>query len=119
MSQHRGMCFSEGTMDLRQATIAPHEFDHLRFNITSNDIVFHLRAETRELREEWMSALIDSKVSVMMTTHMSLIMVTLTDGSVWNEPGSQRLVSFSCVNAVVDLHSIGDLKSQVSCRQGE
>jgi hypothetical protein len=51
-------------MDILHAVIAPHEFDHLRFSVTLGDLVFHMRAETRELREEWVNALFDTKVRV-------------------------------------------------------
>ena len=53
---------SSGTIEVVHANFSRHEFDNLRFDIALNDLVYHLRADSKENREKWMEAFTDTKV---------------------------------------------------------
>ncbi|KAG8228856.1 hypothetical protein J437_LFUL008352, partial [Ladona fulva] len=46
-----------GAISLFKATIKPHEFDECRFDVSVNDCVWYLRAETPEEKQGWVDIL--------------------------------------------------------------
>ncbi|RZF35041.1 hypothetical protein LSTR_LSTR009633 [Laodelphax striatellus] len=46
-----------GAISLFKATIKPHEFDECRFDVSVNDCVWYLRAETPEDKQHWVDIL--------------------------------------------------------------
>ncbi|KAJ4434432.1 hypothetical protein ANN_22994 [Periplaneta americana] len=46
-----------GAISLFKATIKPHEFDECRFDVSVNDCVWYLRAETPEEKQRWVETL--------------------------------------------------------------
>nr|XP_024215656.1 collagen type IV alpha-3-binding protein isoform X2 [Halyomorpha halys] len=46
-----------GALSLFKATIKPHEFDECRFDVSVNDCVWYLRAETPEDKQHWVDIL--------------------------------------------------------------
>lgn len=46
-----------GALTLAKATIKPHEFDECRFDVSVNDCVWYLRADTVEDKQHWVEAL--------------------------------------------------------------
>ncbi|KAB0803858.1 hypothetical protein PPYR_00828 [Photinus pyralis] len=46
-----------GALSLAKATIKPHEFDECRFDVSVNDCVWYLRADSVENRQQWIDAL--------------------------------------------------------------
>ncbi|XP_046403313.1 ceramide transfer protein isoform X1 [Ischnura elegans] len=46
-----------GAISLFKATIKPHEFDECRFDVSVNDCVWYLRAETPEEKQQWVDML--------------------------------------------------------------
>lgn len=46
-----------GALSLFKATIKPHEFDECRFDVSVNDCVWYLRAETSEDKQHWVDIL--------------------------------------------------------------
>lgn len=46
-----------GAISIIKATVKPHEFDECRFDVSVNDCVWYLRAETPEERNRWVEAL--------------------------------------------------------------
>ncbi|XP_077298873.1 ceramide transfer protein isoform X2 [Arctopsyche grandis] len=51
-----------GAISLHKATVKPHEFDECRFDVSVNDCVWYLRAETKEDRQHWVDILESYKV---------------------------------------------------------
>nr|CAD7444556.1 unnamed protein product [Timema bartmani] len=51
-----------GSISLFKATIKPHEFDECRFDVSVNDCVWYLRAETSEDKQRWVDVLETYKV---------------------------------------------------------
>ncbi|XP_066990902.1 ceramide transfer protein isoform X2 [Anabrus simplex] len=46
-----------GAISLFKATVKPHEFDECRFDVSVNDCVWYLRAETPEEKQQWVDVL--------------------------------------------------------------
>lgn len=46
-----------GAITIHKATIRPHEFDECRFDVSVNDCVWYLRADTAEERQKWVETL--------------------------------------------------------------
>lgn len=46
-----------GAVSIHKATIRPHEFDECRFDVSVNDCVWYLRADTAEERQKWVEVL--------------------------------------------------------------
>ncbi|KAK7862762.1 hypothetical protein R5R35_010382 [Gryllus longicercus] len=46
-----------GAISLFKATIKPHEFDECRFDVSVNDCVWYLRADTPEDKQQWVDVL--------------------------------------------------------------
>ncbi|PSN49326.1 Collagen type IV alpha-3-binding protein [Blattella germanica] len=46
-----------GAISLFKATIKPHDFDECRFDVSVNDCVWYLRAETQEEKQRWVDVL--------------------------------------------------------------
>lgn len=46
-----------GAISLFKATIKPHDFDECRFDVSVNDCVWYLRAETPEEKQQWVDIL--------------------------------------------------------------
>nr|CAD7574139.1 unnamed protein product [Timema californicum] len=64
-----------GSISLFKATIKPHEFDECRFDVSVNDCVWYLRAETSEDKQRWVDVLETYKVCFyheleQMTTYL-------------------------------------------------
>lgn len=46
------------------SVLQPHEFDECRFDVSVNDCVWYLRAETKEDRQHWVDILESYKVFI-------------------------------------------------------
>ncbi|XP_048583823.1 ceramide transfer protein-like [Nematostella vectensis] len=46
-----------GSISMAKASIEPHEFDECRFDVSVNDCMYYLRAESVEERQKWVDAL--------------------------------------------------------------
>lgn len=51
-----------GALSLAKAVIKPHEFDECRFDVSVNDCVWYLRADSIESKQSWVDALESYKV---------------------------------------------------------
>ncbi|CAH0551722.1 unnamed protein product [Brassicogethes aeneus] len=51
-----------GALSLAKATIKPHEFDECRFDISVNDCVWYLRADSIESKQSWVEVLESYKI---------------------------------------------------------
>jgi len=60
-SEHETAYGCRGAISLAGVNIRPHEFDECRFDITVNDSVWYLRAETEEKRDKWIQAILASR----------------------------------------------------------
>lgn len=60
-SEHETAYGCRGAISLAGVNIRPHEFDECRFDITVNDSVWYLRAETEEKRDRWIQAILASR----------------------------------------------------------
>lgn len=60
-SEHETAYGCRGAISLAGVNIRPHEFDECRFDITVNDSVWYLRAETEEKRDRWIKAILASR----------------------------------------------------------
>lgn len=56
-SEHETGFGCRGAISLYKATIKPHEFDECRFDVSVNDCVWYLRAETPEDKQHWVDIL--------------------------------------------------------------
>jgi collagen type IV alpha-3-binding protein len=56
-----------GALSLAKAVIKPHEFDECRFDVSVNDCVWYLRADSVESKQIWVDALESYKV--LITIH--------------------------------------------------
>ncbi|KAJ9586545.1 hypothetical protein L9F63_028411, partial [Diploptera punctata] len=57
-----------GAISLFKATIKPHDFDECRFDVSVNDCVWYLRAETPEEKQRWVDVLDAYKVITCKST---------------------------------------------------
>ncbi|GAB6018962.1 hypothetical protein CHUAL_000603 [Chamberlinius hualienensis] len=46
-----------GSISIHKSSVRSHEFDEFRFDVSVNDCVWYLRAESREERQKWVDAL--------------------------------------------------------------
>jgi len=60
-SEHETAYGCRGAISLAGVNIRPHEFDECRFDVTVNDSVWYLRAETEEKRDKWIQAILASR----------------------------------------------------------
>ncbi|XP_060533211.1 ceramide transfer protein-like isoform X1 [Cylas formicarius] len=56
-SEHERGYGCRGALSLAKAVIKPHEFDECRFDISVNDCVWYLRAESVQSKQTWVDAL--------------------------------------------------------------
>eukprot|EP00730_Choanoeca_flexa_P003901 TRINITY_DN11537_c0_g1_i3.p1 TRINITY_DN11537_c0_g1~~TRINITY_DN11537_c0_g1_i3.p1 ORF type:complete len:696 (+),score=164.81 TRINITY_DN11537_c0_g1_i3:88-2175(+) len=54
-----------GSLEVRLASIRPHNFDPMRFDVVVNDQLFYVRAESQAERDLWVKALRDTKASLV------------------------------------------------------
>jgi len=60
-SEHETAYGCRGAISLAGVNIRPHEFDECRFDVTVNDSVWYMRAETEEKRDKWIQAILASR----------------------------------------------------------
>lgn len=74
---HKGFLNSDANSNSKTFTfhivifkLQPHEFDECRFDVSVNDCVWYLRAETKEDKQYWVDVLESFKVSEFIATNV-------------------------------------------------
>jgi hypothetical protein len=62
-------------LDVVGASVRPHDFDSLRFDVVMNDQMFYLRAGTTEERDAWVSSLLETKVGAVGVLLLAMLPV--------------------------------------------
>ncbi|KAI5709510.1 hypothetical protein M8J76_006484 [Diaphorina citri] len=100
-----------GAISLSRATIKAHELDLCRFDISVNDCVWCLRAETEEDKQNWVDVLEGFKVESGYGSENNL-----TNS---NKPDEHYIQSSECTEVLLDDEEIGQLRKELKLKLSE